>query len=104
VRDIQQAIFANLAPTIEKSFIGRQKQEEEFIEKITKITEPASKLIIVSGLEGIGRRSYLDKVCKNLFGLMNFSTGYPELFTEHQVASDVSPNFLACILVTFSNP
>jgi len=58
VRDIQQSLFAVLLPGVSKPFLGRQTLQTQFADALA--TE-APHLFVINGLEGIGRRSYLER-------------------------------------------
>ena len=68
-RDIQHALFSIFPPQAAKPFIGRQPQQQEFVESISDIYSLPKKIFIVSGLENIGRRSFLERVTFDNLGL-----------------------------------
>jgi len=66
VRDIQQALFSILPPGASKPFLGRQSEQAEFAEALAT-NKPS--LFVITGLEGIGRRTYLERSCLDSLGL-----------------------------------
>lgn len=68
-RDVQNALLAVLPAEFEKPFVGRQSLQKEFIHSLRSSDLSIPRVFTVSGLEGIGRRSYLRRVCKDNLGL-----------------------------------
>ena len=66
VRDIQQALFSVLAPGTFRPFVGRQDTQSEFAEALV-MTAP--HVFVLNGLDGVGRRSYLERVVSDNLGL-----------------------------------
>lgn len=66
VRDIQQSLFAVLLPTTGKPFLGRQTLQTEFCDALATATP---HLFVINGLDGIGRRSYLERTSLDSLGL-----------------------------------
>jgi len=66
VRDIQQSLFAVLLPGANKPFLGRQTLQTEFAGTLATDTP---HLFVINGLEGIGRRSYLERASSDSLGL-----------------------------------
>ncbi|HEX3581896.1 MAG TPA: toll/interleukin-1 receptor domain-containing protein [Thermoanaerobaculia bacterium] len=69
-REIERELFA-IAPTslAAQPFVGRQQLQREFVEKLAVRMESGPRIFIVSGLEGVGRRSYLARVLQDNLGL-----------------------------------
>jgi len=68
-RDIQHALFSILPPTSAHAFIGRQTLQQEFVDRLSSIASPHPNVFIATGLEQIGRKSYLGRVCRDNLGL-----------------------------------
>ena len=83
-RDIQHALITILDSSREKPYIGRQRLYNEFLQATSDISSPVKKIIILSGLEGIGRRAYLKRVCKDIYGLYL----QPVIFIDHTKSLD----------------
>lgn len=66
VRDIQQSLFAISPAGASKPFLGRQTLQTEFADALAK---GVPHLFIINGLEGIGRRSYLERASSDSLGL-----------------------------------
>lgn len=66
VRDIQQSLFSVSLPGASKPFLGRQTLQTEFTDALATT---APHVFIINGLEGIGRRSYLERVSSDSLGL-----------------------------------
>jgi tetratricopeptide (TPR) repeat protein len=66
VRDIQQSLFSVSLPGASKLFLGRQTLQTEFTDALATT---APHVFIINGLEGIGRRSYLERVSSDSLGL-----------------------------------
>lgn len=69
VRDIQHLVFSSLAPHQRKPFLGREDLMNGFSETISNLTDLPKRVFAVSGLEGIGRKTYLENVCRNNLGM-----------------------------------
>ena len=69
-REIERELFA-LLPTslVTKPFVGRQSLQAEFVERIAVGMESSPRVFVLSGLEGIGRRSYLERALRDNLGL-----------------------------------
>lgn len=68
-RDIQHSLFESLSPQVDRPFVGRQYLQESFTTIFSDLNTPAPHVFVVSGLEGIGRRSYLSRVVRDVLGL-----------------------------------
>ena len=66
VRDIQQSLFAVLLPGASKPFLGRQTLQTEFADALATDTP---HIFVINGLEGIGRRSYLERASSDCLGV-----------------------------------
>ncbi len=66
VRDIQQSLFSVSSPGASKPFLGRQTLQTEFVDALATT---APHVFVINGLEGIGRRSYLERVSSDSLGL-----------------------------------
>jgi len=66
VRDIQQSLFSVSLPGASKPFLGRQALQTEFADALATT---APRVFVISGLEGIGRRSYLERVTSDSLDL-----------------------------------
>lgn len=66
VRDIQQSLFSVSLPGVSKPFLGRQTLQTEFADALAT-TVP--HVFVINGLEGIGRRSYLERVSSDSLDL-----------------------------------
>ena len=66
VRDIQQALFAVVSRQAGKPFLGRLTEQAEFAEALAT-SKPS--VFIITGLDGIGRRTYLERACLDGLGL-----------------------------------
>lgn len=64
-RDIEHALFSILPADYHKPFVGRQDLAREFSEAVSGVHAPPPGVLVVSGLDGVGRRSYLRRVCKD---------------------------------------
>jgi hypothetical protein len=73
-RDIQQSLLNLYATRIDKPFIGRQPQQMQFTDNLTS-TVPPPRVFIINGLDGIGRRTYIEHVSKNILSL-NFGPSF----------------------------
>lgn len=69
VRDIQHLVLSSLSPLIQKPFIGRETILEDFSKTLSDFQQPCKKVFIISGLEGIGRKTYLEKACREYLGI-----------------------------------
>jgi tetratricopeptide (TPR) repeat protein len=68
-RDIQSALFSILSHQLVKPFVGRQDLQQEFIRRISDLGIEQPRILIAHGLDGNGRRSYFQRVCKDTIGL-----------------------------------
>lgn len=68
-RDIQHALLSFLTPQSIRPFVGRQNLQKEFVERFSDLALGIPKVLIISGLENIGRRSYLERVAHDNLGL-----------------------------------
>jgi tetratricopeptide (TPR) repeat protein len=64
-RDINYSLYSLIPRDKKKPFVGRNDLKNELQIKISPINFTLPKLFIVHGLEGIGRRSYMEDVCFN---------------------------------------
>jgi hypothetical protein len=72
-RDIQHALFSILTPQLERPFVGRQPLQEDFASAMANLSASPPRILVASGLEGIGRRSYLERVVRD--GLQSTKSG-----------------------------
>jgi len=68
-RDVQHILYSLYSPVQQKPFVGRGNSLEEITSIISQLTEEPKRILAISGLEGIGRRSYLARACRDLLGL-----------------------------------
>ena len=69
-REIERELFAiGPASLTAKPFVGRQALQQEFVERLSVSMEVSPRIFVVSGLEGVGRRSYLDRALLDNLGL-----------------------------------
>lgn len=61
-RDIQHALFTTAPTDSSAPFIGRQRTSIDFARNLAHLGATSPHLLVASGLEGIGRRSYLKRV------------------------------------------
>jgi hypothetical protein len=61
-RDVQHALFSILPTEYRPPFVGRQSLFESFAKTIAGSGNGTPRILVASGLEGIGRRSYLERV------------------------------------------
>lgn len=66
-REVEQALLALTLPEEARPFVGRQELQRKFAEALAETDR--RRLLVVSGLEGIGRRSYLRRACADNLGL-----------------------------------
>jgi hypothetical protein len=66
VRDIEQALYKTIPKNERRPFLGRNNETAEFV---TSLANSESKIFVVSGLEGVGRRSFLERACADNLGL-----------------------------------
>ena len=62
VRDIQHSLLSILPPQYKRPFVGRQWLMEQFAKQLATCGNDSRRIFVVTGLEGVGRRSYLDRV------------------------------------------
>jgi TIR domain. len=67
-RDIEAALYSLLPEMFKPPFVGRSNQISEFVQGFSS-RRPAPQVIILTGLDGVGRRTYLDRCCKDNLGL-----------------------------------
>lgn len=68
LREVQHILFA-IAPSESKNpFIGRHNELRDFNRALANLEAPP-RCFVVSGLEGIGRRSLVGRVCSDMLGL-----------------------------------
>jgi tetratricopeptide (TPR) repeat protein len=68
-RDIQHALLSFLAPQSIRPFVGRQTLQKEFVVRFSDLALGTPTQLNVSGLENIGRRTYLERVAHDNLGL-----------------------------------
>lgn len=68
-RDIQRELFAILPPDFHKPFVGRQQLQQEYTTALSATDQNPVKVFVMSGLEGVGRRSYLERISRDVLGL-----------------------------------
>ena len=66
-RDIQHALFLIYPQQIQKPYIGREQLHQELTTNILDLNGVQKRLFVVSGLEGIGRRTYLKHACRDIW-------------------------------------
>jgi len=67
-RDIQGALFSLQPDEFKPPFVGRTAQARELIQALS-MRHPTPRIIMISGLEGIGRRTYLERAFVDNLGL-----------------------------------
>ena len=55
-------------PSSGHTFVGRQALQQDFVNGVSSIALP-TPIFVATGLEQIGRRSYLGRVCRDNLGL-----------------------------------
>lgn len=68
-RDIQGALLSLLSPELRKPFVGRQNAFQDFEMGLGVSEDRWPRLLAVSGLEGVGRRSFLGQATLNYLDL-----------------------------------
>ena len=84
-RDIQGALYSLQPESLKPPFVGRADYIKGFIQAVS-MKRPSPRIFILSGLEGIGRRAYLERACKDNLGL---NLGPFFLFDETKRLEDV---------------
>lgn len=69
VRDIQHALFATLPAGETHPFIGRATASSSFARALAAFGRVSPHMLVATGLEGIGRRSFLQRVCFDCLSL-----------------------------------
>jgi hypothetical protein len=68
-RDIQIALYSIMSSTSAKPFVGRQVLQDKFNQQIALLYEEPKRILVASGLEGIGKRSYLERAVRETIAL-----------------------------------
>lgn len=68
-RDIQALLLSILPPELGRPFVGRQEYQQQLGETLSTTSNIIPRIIVLSGLEGIGRRTYIERAAKDLLGL-----------------------------------
>jgi len=68
-RDVQQSLLSIIPVDGVRPFVGRQDIQQRFAEALATPGTAQRKVLLVSGLDGIGRRSYLERACLDSLGL-----------------------------------
>lgn len=84
-RDIEGALYSLMPESFRAPFIGRSAQMREFVQVFSS-RQPAPKLLLATGLEGVGRRTYLERATKDNLSL---SLGPVFLFDETKRLEDL---------------
>jgi hypothetical protein len=84
-RDIQGALYSLQPDSFKPPFVGRAQYVSGFVQAVS-MHEPPLQVFVVTGLEGVGRRTYLERACQDNLGL---SLGPFFLFDETKRAEDV---------------
>ena len=66
IREIQQQLFALLPANFKKPYVGRLKELEDISQRIVS---ESTHVFSVYGLDGIGRRGFLERVCQDYLSL-----------------------------------
>lgn len=66
IREIQNLLFSLLPDVLKRPYIGRHAEIEEVSEKIALNTP---HVFSIYGLDGIGRRSFLERICQDYLSL-----------------------------------
>ncbi len=67
-RDVEAALYSLLPEMFKAPFVGRAGQISEFVQ-IFSTRRPTPQILILTGLDGVGRRTYLERSCKDNLGL-----------------------------------
>jgi tetratricopeptide (TPR) repeat protein len=67
-RIVQAALYSLQPETFKPPFIGRTKQLNEFVQVFSS-RDPSPSIFVLSGLDGVGRRTYLERAIKDNLGL-----------------------------------
>src|SRR5271165_1815878 len=67
-RDIQGILYSLQPEVFKPPFVGRSTQVNAFVQALS-IRQPCPRIFVLSGLDGIGRRTYLERACKDNLGL-----------------------------------
>jgi len=68
-RDIQTSFFAVTSPELGRPYVGRQDNQQELGKALSSTSRTVPRVIVLSGLDGVGRRTYLERSCRDLLGL-----------------------------------
>jgi tetratricopeptide (TPR) repeat protein len=68
-REVEHALLAQLGTDLKKPFIGRQADLAAFARGLVPYGDPGPHILIASGLEGVGRRSLLERGVSDNLGL-----------------------------------
>ena len=67
-RDVEQALFSVQAPEQRRPFVGRQDLSKTFTARLLG-QEYEPRILVLTGLEGVGRRSHLSRVSQDVLDL-----------------------------------
>jgi len=84
-RDVQGALYSLQPDSLKPPFVGRTGCTSGFIQSLS-MRHPSPRIFVVTGLEGVGRRAYLQRACKDNLGL---NLGPFFLFDETKRAEDI---------------
>lgn len=65
VRDIEEILFSMAPEEIKKPFLGRQRHLEDATRLLSDL-RAQPRLFVISGLDGIGRRTLLTRLCRDV--------------------------------------
>lgn len=69
IRDIKEMLATSVTSCAIKPFVGRQDLQQAFVDSISNWNSIPKKIIMLTGLEGVGRRSYLERSAKDTLDL-----------------------------------
>jgi hypothetical protein len=69
IRNIKEILVTNTTSCAVKPFVGRQELQQDFVDILSNWNSAPKKLIMATGLEGIGRRAYLERAAKDTLDL-----------------------------------
>jgi tetratricopeptide (TPR) repeat protein len=68
-REIESALIGQISPDSSRPFIGRQKELGQFARDLVPYGEEAPHILSTVGLEGVGRKSFLERAVSDNLGL-----------------------------------
>lgn len=108
VRDIEQALYVASPKSERGPFVGRTAELGDFAEALSN---SESNVFVINGLDGIGRRSFLERACGDYLGLrlgpyflLDETRGIEDLYLElfEETADIATRKQLASEMLAFS--